>query len=424
MLTLEGYEASSRVAGALAKRAEEIYGDFSADQQRIARRILLRLVQPGDHTEDTRRRALVGDLPAVRASSRDVEAVINAMADSRLLVTSREASTGARQVEITHEALIRGWPRLRSWIDSDRELLREHLRLTQAAAEWEVGGRDPALLFRGVRLAGWDERDASALNLAEQRFLDASRDRERGELTARRRRVRAAFAGMTAAVAVIGVFAVLALHQSSRAEEQRRIAQHEADVATSRELAADAAGRLHSDLEQALLAGLEAYRIAPTTEARAGLIASLLKSPRLLATLQAPQPGTQLNDVAFTPGGRLVAASANGTVRLWDVARDRLVERRPRQRHARSRVSPSIPPAAEGSRPRGSTAGRGCGISIDAVRSVSRLARGRGELVDVAFAPLGATLAAVSSDGAVQFWDLRRHTLLWTGRGPHPRQPA
>ncbi len=270
MLALEGYESSGRVAGALAKRADEIYGGFSADQQKIARRILLRLVQPGDYTEDTRRRAPLADLTAVGATSLDVEAVINAMADSRLLVTSRDASTGARQVEITHEALIRGWPRLRSWIDSDRESLREHLRLTQAAAEWEVGGRDPALLFRGVRLALWDENEAIPLNLAEQRFLEDSRLRERGELTARRRRVRAAFAGMTAAVAVISVFAILALHQSSRAEEQRRIAEHEADVATSRRLAADAAGKLRADLEVALLAGLEAYRIAPTTEARAG----------------------------------------------------------------------------------------------------------------------------------------------------------
>jgi hypothetical protein len=45
------------VHGALSQRAEQIYNALSAEQQQIARRMLLRLTQPGEGTEDTRRRA-------------------------------------------------------------------------------------------------------------------------------------------------------------------------------------------------------------------------------------------------------------------------------------------------------------------------------------------------------------------------------
>ena len=41
-----------------------------------------------------------------------------------------------RWVDVSHEALIRGWPRLRGWIEEDRAGLRLHRRLTEAAEEW------------------------------------------------------------------------------------------------------------------------------------------------------------------------------------------------------------------------------------------------------------------------------------------------
>ncbi len=56
-LTLEAYAASGGVEGALARRANAIYGGMSPERQAVARRVLLRLTQPGEGTEDTRRRA-------------------------------------------------------------------------------------------------------------------------------------------------------------------------------------------------------------------------------------------------------------------------------------------------------------------------------------------------------------------------------
>ena len=55
-------------------------------------------------------------------------------------------------VEVAHEALLREWPRLREWLDEDREGRRLHRQLAGAAAAWEGDNRDDAGLYRGIRL--------------------------------------------------------------------------------------------------------------------------------------------------------------------------------------------------------------------------------------------------------------------------------
>ncbi|MCK7510808.1 MAG: hypothetical protein MZV70_46565 [Desulfobacterales bacterium] len=54
---------------------------------------------------------------------------------------------------MAHEALIREWPTLRGWLDEDRDGLRLHRHLTDAAQEWDIRQRDPDALYRGARLA-------------------------------------------------------------------------------------------------------------------------------------------------------------------------------------------------------------------------------------------------------------------------------
>ena len=72
MLTLEGYRDAGGVEGALAKRAEAIVGGFSEPEEELARRTLLRLTQPGEGAEDTRRRA-----PLTELTSPGVEPVLD-----------------------------------------------------------------------------------------------------------------------------------------------------------------------------------------------------------------------------------------------------------------------------------------------------------------------------------------------------------
>jgi signal transduction histidine kinase len=176
-LTFAAYREIGRVQGAIAHRAEAIYGGFDAAQQAITRRVMLRLVAPGEGTEDTRRRARKSELLPTGAQAEATEAVIQTLADARLMTTMRDMATGEEQVDVSHEALIRGWPRLREWIDEDRVGLLTHRRLTEAASEWERHDRDESYLYRGARLAEaeeWVETHADDLNPLERKFLDSS----------------------------------------------------------------------------------------------------------------------------------------------------------------------------------------------------------------------------------------------------------
>src|SRR5215472_16868517 len=103
---------------------------------------------------------------------------------TRLLVTGFDRA-GRATVEVAHEALIRTWPRLRAWIDANREKLKARAAILQAKAEWEQHGRREDLLLP----AGFALERARAL-LAEpgdltvddiREFIDLSSAREEAE---------------------------------------------------------------------------------------------------------------------------------------------------------------------------------------------------------------------------------------------------
>ena len=139
-LTIRTYRAIGQIEGALQRKADAVFATFTDDQKELCRRIFLRLVQPGEGSEDTRRRASLHELlPNDPAQAEAVEAIIGRLTDpeSRLLTAdARQTASGEGTLEVAHEALIRGWPQLRKWVDNDRAGLRTHLRLTDAAKEW------------------------------------------------------------------------------------------------------------------------------------------------------------------------------------------------------------------------------------------------------------------------------------------------
>ncbi len=174
MLTLSGYASAGGVRGAIAETAEAVFTDkFTHAQQAIARRIFIRLTELGDETStgDTRRRATFNELILKPEESDATQVVLKALADARLVTTSEDS------VQVAHEALIREWPTLRGWLEDNREGLRLHRQLTEAAQEWQAAGREPDILFRGARLAQareWSATHADDMNAQEREFLTAS----------------------------------------------------------------------------------------------------------------------------------------------------------------------------------------------------------------------------------------------------------
>ncbi len=225
LLSLIGYLQSGGVQGAIAKTAENVFLEkLTPEQQRIARSVFLRLSALGEGTEDTRRRVLRSELILRAEDAGKVEAVLATLTDARLI-------TGDEQtVEVAHEALIRHWPRLRRWLDEGREGHRVHRQLTEASQEWLGLGREPGSLYRGARLGTaleWAEQHEAELNDLEREFLERSREAEASELEEsrrRNRRLRVLAGGLGLLVLAAAGLAVLAIRQTSRAEEQGRVA--------------------------------------------------------------------------------------------------------------------------------------------------------------------------------------------------------
>jgi hypothetical protein len=178
-LTVADYQATGGIAGAVQQTAERLYGELSDDDRALTRRLFLRLVNVDDEFVVTRRRERWEDLPGGGTPDTDVQAAIEGLVDR--FVTHRLLTVGADSVEVSHEALLTAWPRLREWVDADRAGLRTHRQLSEAARLWAEHDRDPESLLRGARLEGahgWASSDdhRQDLNALEADFLDASVD--------------------------------------------------------------------------------------------------------------------------------------------------------------------------------------------------------------------------------------------------------
>lgn len=283
VMTLHDYQRLGGVTGVLAQRAEEIFDGLSAEEREAARRLFSRLVAPGDGSEPTRRRALRTELTTVP------DAVVDAFGAARLLSFDRDPATREPTVELSHEALIRHWPRLVAWTDEESDGLRLLHHLTASSQEWERSGRDPSLLYRGARLdaaEGWARSHPDELSDLESAYVaagiaerDAEEQRERRAVDRLRR--------LTAGLAVFLVLAVVAagLALSARSSAADRAAEAErsradalaaearaADRAAEAETARAESDRTRRDAEVAALAG-NARLLAATDPIAAMLLA-------------------------------------------------------------------------------------------------------------------------------------------------------
>ena len=136
-LTVEGYRECGGVHGAISRTADGVYDALVPVQQAVAQRdIFLRLTELGEGTADTRRQVRVED---VLSHAPDASEVLRVLTDARLVTVANGT------VEVAHEALIREWPRLRGWLDEDRERLRAMRHLAAAAQEWQrLGASRPS----------------------------------------------------------------------------------------------------------------------------------------------------------------------------------------------------------------------------------------------------------------------------------------
>jgi WD40 repeat protein/DNA-binding SARP family transcriptional activator/energy-coupling factor transporter ATP-binding protein EcfA2 len=298
------YAQTGGVRGAVARLAEDAFRQLDEAQQAVAHGVFRRLVGTGDDDTVERRRVTLGELEVDR--SENVARVIALLTDRRLLTVSAGA------VEISHEALLREWPRLRGWIEEDRDGIRIQRALSGAAQEWQRLGFDDGALYRGIRLAEtveWcDARDAP-LNELERRFLDAGVAGHARERVMRRRRIGLVVTALTIGLAAAVVAVVFANRQR--------------DIAESRDLATKSLSLVATDPGLALTIAFEALRRSDTEQAQNALRQATLahRATRVIAAHSG-----RVAAVAPSPDGRFAAiASGDRTVRILSLGSGRRV---------------------------------------------------------------------------------------------------
>jgi WD40 repeat protein len=398
-LTLEAYESLGGLHGAIIRTAEDIHDRLTPTQADLARRILLRLVTPGDGAPDTRRPARREEFGFGEAP--DTTTVIEQLARARLLTLDDE------QVDLAHEALISAWPRLRNWIDTDRERLRAQRRLTEAAAAWDALDRDPGALYRGTLLAATEEAFPAedreqALTPLEGAFLSTSLQARRRERT--RPRILAT---------VVSVLVALALTAGVIAWQQSRTSTVQRTQATARRVAALADSLRYTDPATAMRLSVAAWRIAHTIETRSALIGALAQKEQDTFV----PSGDEDSQHFMSPDTRTLFATGSKHVVRWDIRTHRRTGTFPGLGEDRALEASEISPdgrhlllarATDSARAWDIAAGRYVGAPI-------HLSLAYGE-----FGPSGHTLNILGGreTNDVQVWDWRRHRLLFERHGP------
>ncbi len=321
-LTVEAYHESGGVSSAVAQTADAVADGTRASDRPLLRNIFLRLTEIGDDVEETRRRVRIDELVPEGASPEAVRFLLERLAEARLVILDRGTA------EVAHEVLIRRWPTLRRWLEEDRDGIRLHRRLTDAARLWDVAGRESTDLYRGTRLDAaveWARANGELLNATERDFINASVDEsartQRSQLKSNRllRRALAVSAGLLVAALALLVFALVSRHDAVDAE----------DSAQSQALAAAAQSQLARDPQRALLlarAGLEA---APTPEAELAvseaLDANTLRSQLPSFGVQGCQEANFL--FLFDRGRTAADNTCHGYVVFADLRRERIIRR-------------------------------------------------------------------------------------------------
>jgi WD40 repeat protein len=167
------FEATGGLAAALSNHADEVYDSLPDDRHRSAcEKIFKTLTVKGDDNRGIRRPTRLGQLKAIAESDRGtVTTVLDAFRDSGVtfLMPGTEVQLSERTVlDLSHESLMRGWQRLRGWVEDEAQSARIFRRLLDTARLWRDG---KAGLFRDPDLQialGWRKQEAPNAEWAAQ----------------------------------------------------------------------------------------------------------------------------------------------------------------------------------------------------------------------------------------------------------------
>ena len=340
-LTFDGYRALgdakagvSPLENVIRRAAENVIAAKplnEGDLRTLKEAFVGSLVRIGDGGARMKRPAPMSEIsPAARP-------VLDALVQARLLTTRGEGD--AREIEISHEALLRVWPQLTTWLDEDQEFLLGRRQIEEARALWVSAPSEKKsdALLSGLllqRSKRWYADFPQRLSNVKD-FISPSLDRDRAIQTRRRLLIGAAFAFVGAVAIMFAGLSVLVSNERGQAEAAAESASQQRDkaVQTRAILLAYLGGQRNAvkdfgaGMALAAAALVNPYDAKNTDSPEAErVLRSALWNLREMHVLNIGH-GLHVNIVLFSPDGkRLLTGSTDGVTRLWDVKTGQLVK--------------------------------------------------------------------------------------------------
>jgi hypothetical protein len=340
-LRFSHYKAAGGVEKALSQHAGEAYGELNPRQQEIAQGLFRAICELGPDGRERRRLVPLKTITELTGASEtevvEVSECFRRPGRNFLMPPMDRMLLATTNLDISHEALIRNWEQLRSWVREEAEWAEMYRELEKDARRHEkgvVGLRStPNLEFtqqwreKAQPTAKWAQRYGGDFALA-MAYLDKSQ-RSRDESVKAQQQVREHHLRELAEQERLRAEA-----EKERADAQQKRA--EAEQALREELTkAQEQARLRSDKHfgraqkrlgqqtnakrfvSALQDLAAALRLDPQNLPAAALACELLTQKSWMPPVTAPlRPPTAVRAASFTPGGRSVVVVAEDG-KLW-----------------------------------------------------------------------------------------------------------
>jgi eukaryotic-like serine/threonine-protein kinase len=235
ILTYAAYREIGGVEGALERRAEEVYAGLSPDSQEAFDQVMRRVTTVGVENQAVfnRRWADYEALSQAPYLKSFVDAFL--APDARLFIADRTAD-GRAIVSVTHEALLRAWPRLQQWLIANHESLLVRAQLATVAQEWRKASEQDKsgfLLPAGLQLEKAKKAlEDGYLDAGEAHFVEASvaalAYRQRKEARTRRNVLMAISSALVVAT-ILAVVSFVLFRRSSKAQAHEKVAHQRAE---------------------------------------------------------------------------------------------------------------------------------------------------------------------------------------------------